>query len=292
MPSTRQLRRRIRSVQSTAKITKAMEMIAASKMRRAQQRVTASRPYAEGLMTILADITSKLSGQDTDTPQPLLAVREPKRIGVILFTPNRGLTGGLNANTNRAAGAFALQQTVPTAFVAVGKKGRDYMNRFGREVIAEFTTMPDFPTMADILPVAHIVRKEYEEGSLDRVFLIYPRFLSTAVQRPHVQQLLPIQPPQGAASAPTVALDYVYEPDPATVLTGLLPRLVEMTIYEALLETVASEQSARMVAMHAATDAAKDMIQSLTLAYNKARQETITKELLDLVGGVAALENA
>jgi len=281
-------------VQSTAKITKAMEMIAASKMRRAQQRVTASRPYAENLMAVLADLTARLRDEDPDHVQPLLAVREPKRIGVILFTPNRGLTGGLNSNTNRAAGTFALQQTSPTAFVAVGKKGRDYLNRFGREVIAEFTTMPDFPSMADILPVAQIVRKEYEQGTMDRVYLVYPRFVSTAIQRPQLQQLLPIQPPpsEGTGAASILGLEYVYEPDPATVLSGLLPRLVEMTIYHALLETVASEQSARMVAMHSATDAAKDMIQGLTLAYNKARQETITKELLDLVGGVAALENA
>ncbi len=289
MPNIRQIRRRIRSVQSTAKITKAMEMIAASKMRRAQQRVLASRPYAITLLDVLSDLTARGVDRDLEDAHPLLATRETRHVGVVLFTPDRGLSGGLNSNMNRAAGAFAMEQSVPVSFVTVGRKGGDYLRRYERHIVADFTNLGDFPTMADVLPIAHVVMQEYQQGAVDRVYLVYPEYVTTVVQRPRVRQLLPIQPPPSDQS-PSVALEYTYEPDSTTVLGSLLPRLVEMWVYHALLETNASEQSARMVAMHSATDAANDMIGSLTLAYNKARQEMITKELLDIVGGVAALE--
>ena len=291
MPNIRQIRRRIRSVQSTAKITRAMEMIAASKMRRSQQRVLASRPYATALLEVLADLAGRSMERGIEEVHPLLAVREARRTGIVLFTPDRGLCGGLNANLNRTAGAFALEQALPVAFITVGQKGRDYMVRFGRDVVADFTRLGDFATLADVLPIAHIVMEEYAAGHVDRVYLVYPEFVTTVVQRPLVRQLLPIVPPEQAGRRP-FPLEFAYEPDPATVLGALLPRLVEMWIYHALLETSASEQSARMVAMHAATDAANEMITDLTLAYNKARQEMITTELLDIVGGVTALEQA
>lgn len=292
MPNTRQIRQRIRSVTSTQRITSAMELIAAAKMRRAQQRVLASRPYSTRLLDLIADIVARQSGSG-DEVHPLMQVREPNNIGLILITPDRGLCGGLNANLNRAAYNFGLEQEHPVSQISVGKKGNDFFSRRGRDIRAEFLNLGDFPEPIDTSPIARIVLEDYEAGRLDRVYLAYANFVNTAVQEPTIRQLLPVEPPAASEDGASASLgDYEYEPDAATVLSGLLPRYVEMQIYQATLENAASEQSARMVAMRAATDAAGEMIDALTLEYNKARQETITKELLDLVGGVAALEKA
>ncbi len=292
MPNTRQIRQRIRSVTSTQRITSAMELIAAAKMRRAQQRVLASRPYSTRLLDLIADIVARQSGSG-DEVHPLMQVREPNNIGLILITPDRGLCGGLNANLNRAAYNFGLEQEHPVSQISVGKKGNDFFSRRGRDIRAEFLNLGDFPEPIDTSPIARIVLEDYEAGRLDRVYLAYANFVNTAVQEPTIRQLLPVEPPAASENGASASLgDYEYEPDAATVLGGLLPRYVEMQIYQAALENAASEQSARMVAMRAATDAAGEMIDALTLEYNKARQETITKELLDLVGGVAALEKA
>jgi F-type H+-transporting ATPase subunit gamma len=292
VPNTRQIRQRIRSVTSTQRITSAMELIAAAKMRRAQQRVLASRPYSTRLLDLIADIVARQSGSG-DEVHPLMQVREPNNIGLILITPDRGLCGGLNANLNRAAYNFGLEQEHPVSQISVGKKGNDFFSRRGRDIRAEFLNLGDFPEPIDTSPIARIVLEDYEAGRLDRVYLAYANFVNTAVQEPTIRQLLPVEPPAASENGASASLgDYEYEPDAATVLGGLLPRYVEMQIYQAALENAASEQSARMVAMRAATDAAGEMIDALTLEYNKARQETITKELLDLVGGVAALEKA
>lgn len=292
MPNTRQIRQRIRSVTNTQRITSAMELIAAAKMRRAQQRVMASRPYSTRLLDLIADIVARQSGSGDDI-HPLMQVREPSNIGLILFTPDRGLCGGLNANLNRAAFNFGLEQQHPVSQISVGKKGNDFFSRRGRDIRAEFLNLGDFPDPIDTSPIARIVLEDYEAGRLDRVYLAYANFVNTAVQEPTIRQLLPVEPPAASETDASAALgDYEYEPDAATVLGGLLPRYVEMQIYQAALENAASEQSARMVAMRAATDAAGEMIDALTLEYNKARQETITTELLDLIGGVAALEKA
>lgn len=292
MPNTRQIRQRIRSVTSTQRITSAMELIAAAKMRRAQQRVLATRPYSTRLLDLIADIVARQSGSGDDI-HPLMQVREPSSIGLILFTPDRGLCGGLNANLNRAAYNFGLEQEHPVSQISVGKKGNDFFSRRGRDIRAEFLNLGDFPEPIDTSPIARIVLEDYEAGRLDRVYLGYATFVNNAVQEPTIRQLLPVEPPAASENGASASLgDYEYEPDAATVLGGLLPRYVEMQIYQAALENAASEQSARMVAMRAATDAAGEMIDALTLEYNKARQETITKELLDLVGGVAALEKA
>ncbi|MYD36665.1 MAG: ATP synthase F1 subunit gamma [Dehalococcoidia bacterium] len=292
MPNTRQIRQRIRSVTSTQRITSAMELIAAAKMRRAQQRVLATRPYSTRLLDLIADIVARQSGSGDDI-HPLMQVREPSNIGLILFTPDRGLCGGLNANLNRAAYNFGLEQEHPVSQISVGKKGNDFFSRRGRDIRAEFLNLGDFPEPIDTSPIARIVLEDYEAGRLDRVYLGYATFVNNAVQEPTIRQLLPVEPPAASENGASASLgDYEYEPDAATVLGGLLPRYVEMQIYQAALENAASEQSARMVAMRAATDAAGEMIDALTLEYNKARQETITKELLDLVGGVAALEKA
>ena len=286
MPTTRQIQRRIRSVQNTAKITKAMELVAASKMRRAQERALSGRPYAERLTWVLSDLAETLPQMDPDTLHPLLRRREVKTIGIVHITPNRGLCGGLPSNVNRRASALVTDAGVPAEVIAVGRKGRDYFQRTKVPVRAEFTELGDYPEYLDILPIARLVIDSYLAGEVDQVYLVYAFFVTTVTQEPKVQQLLPIEPPQEEA---TGAVDYVYEPGREEVLAELLPRYVEMQIYEAILEGIASEQSARMVAMRNASDAAGEMIEALTLAKNKARQEQITKELLDIVGGVEGL---
>ncbi|MCH8995013.1 MAG: ATP synthase F1 subunit gamma [Chloroflexi bacterium] len=287
MPTTREIRRRIRSVQSTAKITKAMELVAASKMRRAQERALAGRPYAERLNWVLADLAETLPQMDPDTLHPLLRRREVRSAGMVLITPNRGLCGGLPGNMNRRASALTLELGVPTKLVAAGRKGRDFFRRTDVSIRADFDELGDYPEYEDILPVARVVIDDYLSGEVDQVFLVYPFFVNTVTQEPRVSQLLPVEPPQEEA---TGAVDYIYEPGRESLLAELLPRYIEVQIYEAILEGIASEQSARMVAMRNATDAANEMVDDLTLSYNKARQEQITKELLDIVGGAEGLK--
>jgi len=288
MATIRQIKRRIRSVTSTAKITKAMELVAASKMRRAQQRALATRPYADTMRRVLSGLAVRREQQDV--LHPFLEARPLTSALVVHITPDRGLCGGLVANANRRTAAFAIDLNVPVRFVTVGAKGRDFLVRSGQQVIAEFSKLGDYPGVLDTQPIAQVVMEEYLAGRADRVFLAYPLFVNTVTQRPEVRRLLPVEPPPDAEGQREI--DYIYEPGPAEVLAALLPRYVEMQVYHAVLETAASEQSARMVAMRNATDAANDMIESLTLTYNKARQEQITKELLDIVGGVAGLEKA
>lgn len=301
MANVRQIRRRIRSVQNTAKITNALQLVAASKMRRAQQRALAARPYAERMRHVLSNLSSQAMDAEGKAISPLLEERDSDKTLLIYVTPNRGLSGALPGNLNRFAGSFVLEQTGPVSIIAVGKKGRDFFSRLRYNIIAEFVDLGDYPTAVDTLPIGQIAMEEFTSGRVDRVFLIYADFINTAVQRPTLRQLLPVKPMDSDTLGPErrgddVAatrqkeIDYFYEPSPRTVLEEILPRYIEMQVYEAILENAASQQSAQMVAMKNATDAAKDMIQALTLAMNKARQEQITKELLDIVGGVAALE--
>jgi F-type H+-transporting ATPase subunit gamma len=288
MATIRQIQRRIRSVSSTAKITKAMELVAASKMRRAQMRALAARPYADKMRWMLADLVKSLESLGLEVLHPLLERREVQRTGVVLVTPDRGLCGGLNANLNRRAAAFALEQGEGRVrLICVGRKGRDFFHRTGYPMVGEFTKLGDYPSYEDTRPIARLVMDDYVAGEFDQVFLIFPLFINTVTQRPEVRALLPVEPPQDPA---VKLVDYIYEPSPQMVLDQLLPRYVEMQVYDAILELSASEQSARMVAMRNATDAASEMIQDLTLIYNKARQEQITKELLDIVGGSVGLE--
>jgi len=280
----RVIRRRIRGIKGIAKITKAMEMIATSKMRRAQECGLAGRPYSEKITQVLADLAAL--PETGRVLHPLLQRRPVTKIAIVHITPDRGLCGGLVANVNRRAASFILEQDVPVTLVAVGRKGFDFMRRYGRDISAEFTQLGDRPSLLDTLPISHIIIDDYTNGVIDLVYLVYAQFISTMAQRPIVRQILPIEP----AAIPTVQnVDYIYEPGPAGVLGQLLPRFVEMRVYQAILESIASEQSARMVAMRNATDNANELIQDLTLLYNKARQESITKELLDIVGGAAAL---
>lgn len=278
------LRRRIRSIQNTAKITKAMEMIAAAKMRRAQAQAVAGRPYAEKISRVIADLAAE--PRVNGAIHPLLERREVKRIAIVHITSDRGLCGGLNANLNRLTANFILNQAVPVTLVTVGRKGRDFMMRYGRNIRAEFTGIGDRPSLLDILPISHIVIDDYTTGYVDLVYLAYSRFVTTMVQRPTLEPLLPVEP---AVVPRAESLEYIYEPDPSFVLGQLLPRFVEMEIYHAILEAIASEQSARMVTMRNATDNANEIIEDLIITLNKARQEMITKELLDITGGAEAL---
>ena len=286
MPSVRQIRGRIRSVRNTARVTRAMQMVAASKMRRAQEQVVSARPYAQKLRAVLADLAAQVS-QD-DIGHPLLEERPLQNVLLLHVTPDRGLAGGMPSNINRAGAEFLLRQEFPTALVTVGRKGRDFMVRAGRDVRASFTDMGDRPTMTDTLPVTRLLERFYMDGEMDAVYVAYTRFVNTLVQQTVVTQLLPVRASTfDEVSAP---VEFLYEPDAGVVFGNLLPRFLEVQVYQAFLESNASEQSARMVAMQNATDAAQEMVETLTLDLNKARQAMITAELLDLVGGVAALE--
>lgn len=286
MSEIRLIRRRIRSVKSIAKITRAMEMIATSKMRRAQERGLAGRPYSEKIRQVIADLAAL--PQTEQVLHPLLQRRSLTKITIVHITPDRGLCGGLNANINRNTAGFILNQTVPAGLICVGRKGVDFMRRTGRDIQAVFTGLGDYPAFLDILPIARLITDDYTNGKVDAVYLAYTKFVSTIAQRPVIEPLLPVSP---TVIPRAQNVDYIYEPSPVAVLAGLLPRFVEMEIYHATLESKASEQSARMVAMRNATDNARGLVDDLTLMYNKARQESITKELLDITGGVAALAN-
>lgn len=292
MATIRQLKRRIATVKSTAKITNALQLVAASKMRRAQDRALQSRPYAEKLSFVLAGLGTRGEGDAAAAPHPLLISRPAKNIAVLHITPDRGLCGGLNANLNRSAGTFVAMQHEPVDVVAVGKKGRDFFIRAHAHVVAEFTELGDYPSQNQTMGISKLIIEDYLAEKVDRVYLSFASFVSTAVQRPTIKQLLPLEAPkmEDAEDAEAYRADYIFEPAPEVVLERLLPRYVEMLIYEAILENAASEQSARMVAMKNATDNANDLVRELTLTYNKARQEQITKELLDIVGGASALE--
>ena len=285
MPSVRQIRRRIRSVENTAKITKAMSMIAASKMRRAQESALSGRPYSDRIQSLLSHLAAQ--PQDEERLPPLLRRRDVNNVQVVVITPDRGLTGGLNSNINRAAAQFIVGQPANVRVICVGRKGRDFMVRSGQDVRAVFTEMPDRPQLTDVTPITRLVIDAYTREEADAVYLVYADFVNTTTQRPVVQPLLPVEP---ADLRPQEAVGYIFEPFDLTVLSALLPRFVEMQTYHAVLEGIASEQSARMVAMRNATDNALSMAEDLTLVMNKVRQETITRELLDIVGGAAAVE--
>lgn len=284
MANTRIIRRRIRGIQNTAKITRAMEMVASSKMRKAQERGLAGRPYSDKIKQVIADLAA--ISRTEEGMHPLLMSRPVKKIAIVHITPDRGLSGGLDSNLNRKTATFILQQQAPVSLLLVGRRGIDYMRRYGREILAEFSKLGDKPTLIETLPISRIVIDDYSSGLVDMTYLVYAQFINTMRQVPVVQQLLPVIPDQSTKSKNA---DYIFEPNSRDVLDKLLPRFVESEIYHAIMESIASEQSARMVAMRNATESANDLLESLTLAYYKARQESITSELLDIVGGAAAI---
>jgi F-type H+-transporting ATPase subunit gamma len=282
MASLRDLRRRIRSVKNTQKITKAMELVAAAKMRRAQERVEAARPYAEEITNVIADIFKR----DPEYKHPYLEVREVRKRLVVLITTDRGLVGALNGNNIRLALREMNESPGAASVVTIGRKGRDTMRRLRKELVADRSGLGDRPSMGDVLPAIRVAMEQYENGDVDQVDLVYAQFISAGRQRAVARRLLPLEVPEATAK---LAADFVYEPEPKDVLDALLPRYVESQIYQALLENLASQQAAQMVAMRNASDNANDLIQDLTLTANTVRQSTITTELMEIVGGAAAL---
>lgn len=283
MASLREIRRRKRSIQNMEKITKAMQVVSATRLRRAQQAVQRARPYAEKMREVL-QVTAKIA---TSFRHPYLIGREGDRALVIVITSDRGLCGPLNTNTMRAVNRYVLQNHGGRArYVAIGRKGRDFLARFRRELVAEVVNLPSRPRFADVQPAVRAALEEYDQNRADVVLLAYARWVTTLRQEPVVRPLVPMQIPE-AEDLPSA--DYEYEPDPETVLSELLPRYIESQVYEAVLENQASEQSARMIAMQNATQAAGDLVKSLGLTENKVRQQSITSELMDIVGGAAAV---
>lgn len=295
MPSLRDIRRRIRSVRNTAKITKAMELVAASRLRRAQLRVTAARPYAEAMRSLMAELGAVGAGSG-GVLHPLLVQREVRNVGVILVTPDRGLAGPLNTNVIRRGTEVILAEeradgrTVQV--VTVGRKGQDFLVRRGRALLGTFVGIVDRVQYDDIIPIARVVMDSFLSGSIDRAVLVYPRFVSTLTQRPEVVQLLPITAPPAEPGQRVRRLDYIFEPDPISILEQLLPRYVEVQIYQAMLETAASFYSAQMVAMRNATENANELVQSLSLTYNKVRQANITNQVTEIAAAAEAMAAA
>ena len=294
MPSLRDIRRRIRSIRNTAKITKAMELVAASRLRRAQMRVTAARPYAEAMRTLMAELGG-IAPAGGEALHPLLTHREIRNVGVLLVTPDRGLAGALNTNIIRRGTETILENErtdgQAVQVVTVGRKGQDFLVRRGRTLLGTFAGIIDRVRYDDVIPIARVIMDSFVNGQIDRAVLVYPRFISTLSQRPEVVQLLPIEPPAERA-AERQRLDYIFEPDPQSILEQLLPRYIEVQIYQAILETAASFFSAQMVAMRNATDNANDLVQSLSLTYNKVRQANITREVTEIASAAEAMAAA
>ena len=283
MASQRDIRRRIRDVGRIKQITRAMQFVAASKLKRAQDSTLATRPYSEKIDEVLADLAAVLGTDE----HPLLATRtEGKRL-LVLITSDRGLAGPLNTNTIRFAARAITEHEGDLAVVSVGRKGRDAMRRARVPLDAHFAGFGDRPTFADIIPLARLVTDGFVSGELGRIDLVYPRFVSTLVQRPTVEALLPISPAADTAAG-IPGNQFIFEPNPGAVLEQLLPRYVATRLFQAVLEAKASEESSRMVAMKNATENADDLIADYTLAYNKVRQANITREMIEIATGAQA----
>jgi F-type H+-transporting ATPase subunit gamma len=286
MATLRDIQRRIKSVQSTQKITRAMKLVAAAKLRRAQERIVAARPYAGKMAELLGNL---VSGADGDT-HPLLEQREGPRRQIVIITADKGLAGAFNSNVIRRSLEFVrTSNTTELTLVVVGRKARDFYRRRDYTIKRDMIGFWDRLAFSHAQELADYFMQQYLDNEVDEVHLMYNEFRSVASQRPVRQQLLPIPKAEGEQEA-AEAVDYIYEPSPAAILGDLLPRHVRMQVYRALMESLAGEYGARMTAMEAATKNAKEMIEVLTIQYNKARQEKITKELLDIVGGAEALK--
>ena len=289
MPGSKEIRNKIKSVQNTRKITKAMEMVAASKMRKAQERMRAGRPYGEKIRTICAN----LSHAHTEYRHPFLVPHgELKRVGVVIVTTDKGLCGGLNTNLLRMVLMKMREwsdQKIESQVVAIGNKGLGFFSRAGAKIVSHVTHLGDSPHLEQLIGPLKVQLDAFTKGEIDAVYLCYNKFVNTMKQEPQLLQLLPLTDDRLERTDPSHDWDYVYEPDAATVLDDLLLRYVESVIYQAVAENMSCEQSARMVAMKAASDNAKKVIDDLQLTYNKARQAGITKELSEIVGGAAAV---
>jgi F-type H+-transporting ATPase subunit gamma len=268
-----------------------MELVAASRLRRAQMRVTAARPYADAMRALIAELAGQATAGGAAL-HPLLSQREIDTVGVLLITPDRGLAGPLNTNVIRRGTEVILEverDSKELEIITVGRKGQDFLARRGRKLLGTFTGLTDRVSYDDIIPVARVIMDSYMSGVMDRAILVYPRFVSTLTQRPETVQLLPIAAPQVEPGERAQWLDYIYEPDPVSILEQLLPRYVEVQIYQALLETAASFYSAQMVAMRNATENANELVQSLSLTYNKVRQANITNQVTEIASAAEAM---
>jgi F-type H+-transporting ATPase subunit gamma len=289
MPGSKEIRNKIKSVQNTRKITKAMEMVAASKMRKAQERMRAGRPYGEKIRAICAN----LSHANPEYRHPFLTPHgDLKRVGLVVVTTDKGLCGGLNTNLLRMILLKMREwsdQKIESQVVAIGNKGLGFFSRAGAKVVSHVTHLGDAPHLEQLIGPLKVQLDAFTSGEVDAVYLCYNKFINTMKQEPQMLQLLPLTDERLDRTDPAHDWDYVYEPDAATVLDDLLLRYVESVIYQAVAENMSCEQSARMVAMKAASDNAKKVIDDLQLTYNKARQAAITKELSEIVGGAAAV---
>jgi F-type H+-transporting ATPase subunit gamma len=282
MASQREIKRRIGAIRNIKQITRAMQFVAASKLKRAQDAALSARPYAEKIDEVLADLAAVLSDED----HPLLAQRSGNRRWLVVFTTDRGLAGALNTNVIRFAGREIVDHGGDLRVITVGRKGREGMRRFRVPLEATFEGYGDRPTFADVLPLARLISDAYVADEVDRVDLVHTTFVSTLAQHPSQEQLLPVQPTADLEGIP--GRQFIFEPSPAVVLEQLLPRYVATRLFHAVLENLASEQSARMVAMKNATENAEGLIDDYTLTYNKVRQANITREMIEIATGAQA----
>ncbi|MDY6955430.1 MAG: F0F1 ATP synthase subunit gamma [Pseudomonadota bacterium] len=287
MAGTKEIRNQIRSVRNTQKITKAMEMVAASKMRKAQDQMTATRPYAERMREVIGH----LAAANPDYRHPFLEPREPlKRVGIIFVSTDRGLCGGLNINLFKTVLAELRRfdtQDIAVDLAILGGKGVGFFRRLGGQIVAQQTGLGDRPHLQQVIGTIKVMLDAYRDGKIDRLLLVRNQFVNTMTQKPVVQQVLPVEPVRETEMLQN--WDYLYEPSPEALLDDVLVRYVESQIYQAVVENVACEMAARMVAMKSASDNAGEVIQRLTLVYNKARQAAITQELAEIVAGAAAV---
>jgi len=298
MASTREIKRRIGSIKNISQITRAMQMVASSKMRRAQDRVQQSRPYADQLRAMVSRL-ARAGGADVGSGATLMTQRPVRKIGYVLITPDRGLCGALPSNINRRAASSVREvqgelsqqgEQASVDFVAVGRKGRDFVVRSPYNLLAEFTNYGDRPGLNDASAIAQVAMDAFINGDVDVVYLVYPKFVNAVTQTPTVVKLLPVEPPTDTDEGDDKKnVEYIYEPDPQSLFEALLPRFVDLQVYQALLESLASQWSAQMVAMKNATDSAKELLEDLNLTYNKARQASITTQILEIVSGAEAL---
>ena len=286
-------------MKNIAQVTRALEAVSASKVRKAQAQVLATRPYAQQAWEVLTSLAQQAGAGESI--HPLLADRPVKNIALIVVSGDRGLCGAYNVNIIRRVLEFVRDQRAPVQMITVGKKGRELLMRAGRKIVAEFSNLPAAPTSLEIAPISRIAVDDFLTGKVDEVYVAHTDFLNTIQQRPSIRRVLPLKVEEreqyvaseltaGAQAGRLARREYLYEPSRLALLDIVIPRFIEMQVYQAVLESLASEHSARMVAMRNATDSAKTLVGELTLTYNKARQQSITSELLDIAGGAEALK--
>ena len=286
MAGEKEIRTQIRSIENTQKITRAMEMVAGSKMRKAQERMHHARPYADKIRNVIAHVAAA----NSEYKHPFLITREARRVGIVVVSTDRGLCGGLNTNEFRRVVERLdewREQGIEADFCIIGNKAAMFFKRFGANVVAQATHLGDTPAIEDLIGTIKVMLDAYNEGRIDRLYLVYNQFVNSMTQRPVIEQLLPREPSEDERVKHY--WDYIYEPDAKNVLDNLLTRYIESLVYQGVIENVACEQAARMVAMKSATDNAGDLISELKLVYNKARQASITQELSEIVAGAAAV---